>query len=431
MIRSFSLLLGFCLLRCSESGFSSNTECGKTLGCFRECSGDCTFEVAWRDLSSKVELTIKADLPSVSSSGNWVSIGLSEDKKMGQDQVLDCITDGTDVFVQRSFNPDKWNEPRTPANPSWINSKVKSYSNGVLTCTFEVQKTNTENIDLNKNWFLLVARGSMKTSSNKNKHLTSPAISDTEVDFQTFDVVGSAPQNIMLKLHGCMMIAAWILCTSIGIVVARYYKPVWLEKKLLGEKVWFTIHRSVMILAVLFCIAGFVIIFVEKTTFVEVVSDSDFKKAHPFIGIIVMCLAIIQPVMAFCRPHPGDKNRFIFNWAHWFVGLCAHSLAVINIVIGVMLDAMDMPIWVVYIVVAYAVYQVLIELFLEVNSCFSKKKKPSQQYELKETNALQNSNDESSQYRFRKSVLGLHVVIIFAFTIVLIVMVSIDHRKQA
>ena len=41
------------------------------------------------------------------------------------------------------------------------------------------------------------------------------------------------------------MIAAWILCASIGVVVARYYKPVWLEEKLLGEKVWFTVMQDI------------------------------------------------------------------------------------------------------------------------------------------------------------------------------------------
>ena len=28
--------------------------------------------------------------------------------------------------------------------------------------------------------------------------------------------------------------------------------------------------------------------------------------------------------MAAFRPHPGAKNRFLFNWAHWFVGTVAH-----------------------------------------------------------------------------------------------------------
>lgn len=30
--------------------------------------------------------------------------------------------------------------------------------------------------------------------------------------------------------------------------------------------------------------------------------------------------------MALFRPGPKDKNRPIFNWAHWAVGMAAHIL---------------------------------------------------------------------------------------------------------
>lgn len=33
-----------------------------------------------------------------------------------------------------------------------------------------------------------------------------------------------------------------------------------------------------------------------------------------------------QPIMALFRPGPKDKNRPIFNWAHWAVGMAAHIL---------------------------------------------------------------------------------------------------------
>ena len=31
--------------------------------------------------------------------------------------------------------------------------------------------------------------------------------------------------------------------------------------------------------------------------------------------------------MALCRPHPDEKRRYIFNWAHWFVGTLAQILS--------------------------------------------------------------------------------------------------------
>ena len=44
-----------------------------------------------------------------------------------------------------------------------------------------------------------------------------------------------------VSLAGLLMIAAWILFASIGVVLARYYKPMWADRKLLGEKVWFQV----------------------------------------------------------------------------------------------------------------------------------------------------------------------------------------------
>ena len=35
----------------------------------------------------------------------------------------------------------------------------------------------------------------------------------------------------------------------------------------------------------------------------------------------------VQPIMAACRPHPDEKRRPIFNWAHWLVGSSAHMLS--------------------------------------------------------------------------------------------------------
>ena len=58
---------------------------------------------------------------------------------------------------------------------------------------------------------------------------------------------------------------------------------------------------------------------------------------------------------------PMINNDFIIVYYFYF--------SVLNIVIGVLLDAMEMPLWVVYVVVAYAAYQILFELFLEIYDC--------------------------------------------------------------
>ena len=38
------------------------------------------------------------------------------------------------------------------------------------------------------------------------------------------------------------MILAWIFCTGVGLIFARFYKPVWSERTILGLKVWFQVN---------------------------------------------------------------------------------------------------------------------------------------------------------------------------------------------
>lgn len=44
---------------------------------------------------------------------------------------------------------------------------------------------------------------------------------------------------------------------------------------------------------------------------------------HHFLNVLFLKF---QPIMALFRPGPNDKNRPIFNWAHWAVGMAAHIL---------------------------------------------------------------------------------------------------------
>lgn len=43
----------------------------------------------------------------------------------------------------------------------------------------------------------------------------------------------------LVKMHGSLMIVAWICLSSIAIMVARYFKDCWDDKSLMGVKIWF------------------------------------------------------------------------------------------------------------------------------------------------------------------------------------------------
>lgn len=129
------------------------------------------------------------------------------------------------------------------------------------------------------------------------------------------------------------MIFTWILFVSTGILIARHFKPSWPEKKVCGKPIWFTIHRTVMISVVLLTIIAFILILVYQEG--KWISSSEQPEfAHSIIGIIVICFALIQPIMALVRCKPDAKYRFIFNYVHRAVGLSAFILSIVAIFIA-------------------------------------------------------------------------------------------------
>jgi len=83
-----------------------------------------------------------------------------------------------------------------------------------------------------------------------------------------------------------------------------------------------------MTITVLLTVAGIVVIFVH------VKGWSSGAGVHPYFGIVVLALALAQPIMAAFRPHPGEPRRSIFNWVHRCVGTLALILGVVSIYFG-------------------------------------------------------------------------------------------------
>lgn len=42
------------------------------------------------------------------------------------------------------------------------------------------------------------------------------------------------------------MFVAWMTTVSIGVLVARFFKPVWPTSKLFGEKIWFQVFFFIL-----------------------------------------------------------------------------------------------------------------------------------------------------------------------------------------
>ncbi|OWF46377.1 putative ferric-chelate reductase 1 homolog isoform X2 [Mizuhopecten yessoensis] len=414
-----------------DAAIPKDPECGLTKGCFSGCIGGC-YETTWKEVGDSIEFTLKAEV----TTEGFIAIGFSDDNKMGSDSAIGCVNTGGSVQVLNSFNAAgaKFNQP-IPNNKLGLSSESGSVANGLFTCSFTRKTLSTDNqiYSLNNDYYILLAKGPVSGTALGRHDLTNlPLVSAQMADFQsTTDLTGTAV-NIMVKLHGCLMIFAWIFLASIGIVLARFYKPVWSDKKMLGEAYWFQLHRSLMILATLAVIAGIVVIFVDVGKWSQLIGQTDWKRAHPYIGVVVGGVVLLNPLMALFRPHPEDKYRYIFSWAHWAVGTLGHLLAVLNIFIGVELPAAKAPSWLIIVLAVYAGYQILFEIFLEIydNCCTGGAKKKSEMYELHEKSTLgqpqQQSTDSGKDQGMKKVFLAVHALVILGFAATLIIVVIIS-----
>ncbi|XP_067677457.1 putative ferric-chelate reductase 1 isoform X2 [Haliotis asinina] len=408
--------------------FQKIASCGTTRGCFHDCdSSGCTFVVGWEDSSSDVKFFIQASLP---GAGNiWMGVGLSDDQRMGADGVTACSYFQGNMAVSNSRNDGRSNIPISTTGAVLQNG---SYTNGVFQCSYSLPKQGSldQNLfDLNRNRYLLLAQGEALAATTIKKHDQNPYVTTRAADFQKFEELTTAAiPDALVKAHGSLMVLAWIFAASLGIVIARYYKPQWPESKCCGEKVWFQLHRSFMMLVFLAAVTAFILIFVDVKGWSDLGEEAS-KKAHPILGVIVTALAVLNPIMALFRPHPNDANRPIFNWAHFGVGTAAHILAVVTVFLGVNLGKPAIPKYVTWILVGYVAWQVVIEFLLVCFKCQSESKDRSENYQLAQKGMPVQRESQPSKPQgslVRQALLVLHIIVITAISAAIIVVIAMS-----
>ncbi|XP_070701310.1 putative ferric-chelate reductase 1 isoform X2 [Pempheris klunzingeri] len=182
----------------------------------------------------------------------YVAFGLSWDTWMGDDDVYMCVKDGDRVSVSAAFVSGR-TQPEDQSQ-SGLSSVSWRLADGVLQCRFSrpVRLTNQEpaRYDLDQEYFLFLASGHAQYGriwkhgrqaliSTQRKHITGPP-----------EVLRGSRGPIILKMHGALMLLAWMLTGSVGTFIASFYRPDWPNQTLLGQKVWFQVHRGLMMLTV-------------------------------------------------------------------------------------------------------------------------------------------------------------------------------------
>ncbi|XP_061177011.1 putative ferric-chelate reductase 1 homolog [Saccostrea echinata] len=405
--------------------------CEKGFGCFKSCpSESCDGVVQWKRRENFVDFSIIISLENPND--RWIAIGLSPNGKMPRTSVMMCMHYDDKFEVLDGINKG-YTFSILPNSTLGLFNITANVTGQIMKCSFSrkinVSEDSEDVYSLNKKYFLLLGNGPVKNGKTgiPQQHEKIPEVSGGKVNFLlNEDIKPQEPSMLLYKLHGSLMIFAWIFLSSIGIITARYYKSEWKDMMPCGVKVWFAIHRTVMSLVFLVTTGAFVLIFIEVGSLLQEKEGSVYLRYHPALGISVMALTVVNPVMALFRCSPGHKYREVFHYSHMFVGTSAQILAAVTIYFGVNLEKSDTPEEVSYIVITYIATYVIIELILESEKYFRNRGDNSERQILLKSaaNEYPSSKSQSKVNGVKLSILMLHVLCMSVYCLALIYFVA-------
>ncbi|KAK3095824.1 hypothetical protein FSP39_019695 [Pinctada imbricata] len=302
-------------------------QCGATFGCVlypTYCTGDdCTEGLTFRYRHDHItfQLFAKAD--------NYVVVGFSHDKKMGEDQTIGCTASNIGVSIQHGWNhPDLYNARIYLGNS--LSNMTTMEKDGMVYCSFtrpmvmslpHPEHPNvTFKYDLNQDYYVMLAKGhTYRGSDVLGYHTQLPVTTWSKVNFKSHEIYRAGSLPLLTKIHAVLMISAWIFFAGLATTMARYYRHIGNTSK--GTATWFKVHRFAAIMVFLCAAAAIVIIFLK-------VKDITTKAVtHGWFGIAVLSALLIQVLSAIFRPEPHEMSRPVFNFGHWFFGKTAQVLA--------------------------------------------------------------------------------------------------------
>ncbi|XP_031831549.1 putative ferric-chelate reductase 1 homolog isoform X2 [Nomia melanderi] len=404
-----------------ESEDSIYTGCGSEKNCFGSPAGcieakNCKAMVAVLVRGERYLFELQAH------DSKYVAVGLSNDSYMGDDSVVECTNEDGEIALHMSWNSGKTNK-RLPMNGA-VQLESSSIKDDVIACKFWREKTMVVQgwqYDLvHTPYNLLIAAGKNLRSNGVAFHDTEYLATDSAKLLS--DVGGyTAAKNVLIRVHGALMLASWIGFASIGILLARYYRQTWVNSQLCGKDHWFAWHAVFMLITWWMTMAAFVIIFVD-------LGEWSSQNIHASLGLATTILAFLQPFMAAIRPPPGAPRRPIFNWVHWLFGNAAQICGIIAIFFAVRLKKAKLPEWVDWILVAYVVFHILTHLILTFLGCASDKQAsrrvnsfPMKDMHSRGSMVHPDARQDAPFSGMRKVIFGVYFVVIFLFAAALIV----------
>ncbi|KAL5016941.1 hypothetical protein ScPMuIL_006530 [Solemya velum] len=414
-------------------------DCGEFKGCYREPEGCwepyCEYIMTFRTLDDVIEFELGAQLDGID--GRYVALALSDDIRMGNDFVFECVHDEKTghVGVYQSVNSENKHNKRLQNPKTGILKEEGQYRNGRIRCRFTREKYPDDAMStafpLNKPYHLMVGKGYAHRGKMLRHGLAVgelPIVSPEPVSLHSITVnIGGRARYPLVKAHACLMILAWIFFATIGLLMAKYYKPMWPNSRFVNERYWFVAHFNCMAWLCLLVVIAFILIFIEAGGYSQ--APELPQKAHPILGIIIFCCVVINPIIALIRPSEDSKWRPVFNWFHCGFGTIANCLAIPTIFIGMDFGKANIPWWSTWILVIYVLFHIIVEVTLEVHQCCTHKKNKERRkkYELqkRENPKAYIPEPEPAGRRFKRFMLALHFTITCIVTLMMVIIIAV------
>ncbi|KAI1722361.1 eukaryotic cytochrome b561 domain-containing protein [Ditylenchus destructor] len=382
-----------CAIQNTHAAFDA-TECSVTKNCVQSPNGCvkgndvavCEYLFSYtpdpeNEKHLLVELHTKRK-PSVS----YVSVGYSTDGEMGGDSVTHCaISGGSNIEAHLSQNVGKSNvnDGAPEAERDTLELLASEAADDHIYCKFRQKSTqNSNNLmmpDLeSKPLYIFLVRGPASDPKNIEPHsfdisspdfpFISPSLSlfskpkgenlkalsdkpeetsksnklaeDTETGTGLFNLKRET-KYFLIKFHGILMIVAWFACVTVAVYSARYLRDHWPNTTPGGLKIWFHIHRTLNVIAVVLAVTAGMLIWIAKDIkwtgpwFTKSYDENiDLGSIHSLVGLLATVFAVSQPFVALLRCGHDHPKRQIFNITHRTIGLAGLFLACVAILLA-------------------------------------------------------------------------------------------------
>ena len=233
-------------------------------------------------------------------------------------------------FEEHCYSPSADDEPTAGGLiGNLYSASISKRNDSSVNLKFETSKIGKYDLNLTSGNFttFIWAYGKVVTNDNNDEEVYKMSYHGSnnrgilKIDLINGESI-NAKVDIRKQIHAGLMIFAFGIFIPGGVMVAVFFKD--MEPKNQNIK----IHKSAQSLGIIFGLCGVVV------AFLFVPNGHHLTKPHHILGIVTICLAILQPVNAFFRPFK-EEGHGVWLFIHRFFGTVTLLCGIVNIYIGI------------------------------------------------------------------------------------------------